>query len=288
MSQPHTPKDVAARARSFDAVVDAYDRARPTPPADAVRWLTGPGHLHVLELGAGTGKLTEPLVTLGHTVTATDPSGPMLARLAERVPGAHAVLAAAERIPVAAGSLDAVVAAQAFHWFDPARVLPEVARVLRPRGVLGLLWNARDERVPWVRRLGAIIGDGGHESDPTQALDESGMFETVQTSTFRFWQPMTRPTLRDLVLSRSNVAVLAPDEREPVLRKVEELYDEYGRGHDGMLLPYVTRAYRTVVLPWAVREDAPAPARAPASARAAAPATGPADLGTDSLLIDFR
>lgn len=268
-------RDKVEKARSFDNVVDAYDRSRPSYPSEAASWLVGADRCAVLELGAGTGKLTEKLVALGHTVTATDPSEPMLRRLAERVPAAHLVLAAAEDIPTASRSVDVVVAAQSFHWFDSARVLPEVARVLKPRGALALVWNARDDRIPWVKRLGAIIGEAGHESDPTQTLDDSGLFETVKTATFRFWQPTSRQSLQELVISRSNVAVLSPAEREPVLRKVDELYDEYGRGHDGMLLPYVTRTFRAVVLPWAHREDA-------------TPKPQPEGIGTDPLLIDFR
>ena len=262
-------------ARSFDNVVDAYDRSRPSYPVDAARWLVGGERCEVIELGAGTGKLTERLVALGHTVTATDPSEPMLQRLAQRVPTARPVIAAAEEIPTGSRSVDVVVAAQSFHWFDPARVLPEVARVLKPRGVLALVWNDRDDRIPWVKRLGAIIGDSEQQADPTKTLDDSGLFETVQTTTLRFWQPTSRESLQDLVISRSNVAVLSPAEREPVLRKVDELYDEYGRGHDGMLLPYVTHAFRAVVLPWAHRENT-------------APQAEPEGVGTDPLLIDFR
>jgi len=285
----HEPHRDTARARSFDQVVDAYDRARPSYPLEAARWLTGPREACVLELGAGTGKLTEQLVSLGHTVTATDPSMPMLRRLTERVPRARPVLATAESIPVGSRSVDLVVAAQAFHWFETETVLAEVARVLRPRGVLGLVWNSRDERVPWVRRLGTIIGESEHETDPTHALDDTGLFETVTSSTFRFWQQTSRESLRELVLSRSNVAVLSAPEREPVLRKVDELYDEYGRGHDGMLLPYLTHAYRTVVLPWAVREKSDSyPASQPSPAKASTEPEGPDDMGTESLLIDFN
>lgn len=269
------------RARSFDLVVDAYDRGRPSYPEDAARWLVDRQHAHVLEVGAGTGKLTEQLVALGHTVTATDPSESMLLRLGERVPQARAVRGAAERIPVAARSADAVVAAASFHWFETDQVLPEIARVLDSGGSLGLVWNVLDERIPWVRRLAAIIGEHtGGGPDPVQVIDDSGLFETVQTATFRFWQPLTRQSLQELVLSRSNVAVMSQEEREPVLRKVDELYDEYGRGHDGMLLPYVTHAYRAVVLPWAAREHD--------DSGASASADRPDDLGTDSLLIDFR
>lgn len=272
------PRINSEHARSFDHVVDAYDSGRPSYPLEAVRWLTGTGVATVIELGAGTGKLTEQLVALGHAVTATDPSEPMLRRLAARVPDARSVIAPAECIPVRSRSVDVVVAAQSFHWFDHTRALPEVARVLRPRGRFALVWNDRDDRIPWVRRLGVIIGDAGHgqiAGDPTKLLDDSGLFETVEKATFRFWQPTSRQSLQELVISRSNVAVLPAKEQKPLLRRVDDLYEEYGRGHDGMLMPYVTRVYRAAVLPWAHRE----------SARTKAPVE---DISTDSLLVDFR
>ncbi len=263
------------KARSFGRVADAYDRARPSYPREAAQWMVGSDPAQVLELGAGTGKLTEVLASLGHRVIATDPSEQMLRLLAARVPGALAALAAAESVPVASRSVDVVVSAQSFHWFDHERALPEAARVLRPGGVLAVVWNSRDDRIPWVKRLGTIIGDTGDEPDPTQVLDGSALFETVESSTFRFWQPMTRGPLRDLVTSRSDIAVLSDIERERVLRKVDDLYDGYGRGADGMLMPYVTHAFRARVRPRTEPEPGPE-------------AAGPDTMDTDALLIDFR
>lgn len=261
---------------SFGGVADSYARARPTYPREAASWLVGTEHGHVLELGAGTGLLTEQLRGLGHRVLATDPSEPMLRHLARRLPGTPAVLSAAERIPMRARSVDAVVAAQAFHWFDLDRTLPEVARVLRPGGHLGLVHNRRDERIPWVRRLGELIGTQDQQHDPTHALQSSHLFGFVEETTFRMWQSLDRARLHDLVLSRSNVAMMADQERESVLRKVDDLYAEYGRGHDGMLLPYVTHCYRAVVRPPALVERRSGPV--------------PRDDGgdADALLIDFQ
>jgi SAM-dependent methyltransferase len=204
-------------------------------------------------------------------VIATDPSEPMLRLLTSRAPAARALQATAENIPVSTGSVDAVVSAQAFHWFDTDRALPEIARVLRPGGVLGLVWNHRDERIPWVRRLGALVGGSDLPTDPSQTLVESRLFGFVESTTFRFWQPQTRDTLRELVLSRSNVVLMSGYDRERVLRSVDELYEGYGRGADGMLLPYVTRCYRTTVRPQTGLSDGSAPVD-----------------DTDALLIDFR
>jgi ubiquinone/menaquinone biosynthesis C-methylase UbiE len=121
-------------ARSFGSVVDAYDRGRPGYPADAATWLAGPEAQAVLELGAGTGKLTEALVALGHEVHATDPDDAMLARLRARLPDVPTSVAPAEELPAPDAAYDVVVAGQAFHWFDQDRALGEIARVLRPGG----------------------------------------------------------------------------------------------------------------------------------------------------------
>ncbi len=252
---PAQAPEPPAPALSFGAVADAYDRARPTYPPEAAAWLVGSDFAHVLELGAGTGKLTEQLDALGHRVVATDPLEPMLRHLVQRLPRPKVVLSTAEQIPLRSRSMDVVVVAQAFHWFDLERALPETARVLRPGGHLGLVWNLRDERIPWVRRLGTLIGDPPHADDPTHALLSSHLFGYVETSSYRFWQPLDRPRLHDLVRSRSNVALMSEVERDRVLRKVDELYDSYGRGPDGMLMPYVTHCYRAVVRPPALVEE---------------------------------
>lgn len=268
-------------ALSFGAVADAYDRARPAYPAEAATWLTGVDHAHVLELGAGTGKLTAELVRQGHRVVATDPLDAMLRHLVRHLPSTPTAVATAEQIPLGARSVDAVIGAQCFHWWDVDRALPEIARVLRPGGHLALAWNLRDDRIPWVRRLGTLIGtpDGTEQQkDPTHALLSSHLFGFVETATFRFWQPLDRSRLRDLVLSRSNIATRSQPERERVLGEVDAMYDDYGRGADGMLLPYVTHCYKAVVRAPAVDSDEPVEGR-----------DGRDDGGdTDALLIDFQ
>ncbi len=151
--QPSTPE------RSFGPVADAYDRARPSYPDEAVAWMTGNGRSMVLELGAGTGKLTEVLTQFGHEVLATDPLPEMLAVLGKRV-DAHHVVASAEHLPVRSRSVDVVVCGQSFHWFDHELAMAEIARVLRPGGVIALAWNTYDEGIPWVKRLKKLISPG--------------------------------------------------------------------------------------------------------------------------------
>jgi ubiquinone/menaquinone biosynthesis C-methylase UbiE len=235
-------------AHSFGGVADAYERGRPSYPAEAARWLLGERPASVLELGAGTGKLTRVLVELGHDVHATDPDAAMLAVLEEKLPGVRTAVASAEDIPLPDASVDAVIAAQAFHWFDLDRALPEIARVLRPNGRICLLWNQRNEKIPWVRRLGALIGTQEQLRDPAQALIFSELFGFVEDHEFSHWQVIDRESIQDLVLSRSNVAVLDEETRRAKLAEVVAFYDEYGRGMDGMQLPYAASCFRAEAL----------------------------------------
>ncbi|WP_234698345.1 class I SAM-dependent methyltransferase [Lacisediminihabitans changchengi] len=145
---------------SFGIAADVYERARPTYPLEAARWLVPEGARTVLDLGAGTGKFTRSLVDLGLDVIAVEPDERMRATLASSLPGVTALAGTAEHLPVADASVDAITVAQAWHWVDPALAVPETARALRPGGTLGLVWNLRDERVDWVRELGLEPRDG--------------------------------------------------------------------------------------------------------------------------------
>ncbi|MBZ5739097.1 class I SAM-dependent methyltransferase [Nocardioides mangrovi] len=272
--------DQPDHARSFGSVADAYDRGRPGYPAEAVAWLVGEQPLTVLEIGAGTGKLTDALVAAGHDVHATDPDDEMLARLRLRLPDVRTSTAAAEELPVPDASYDVVIGAQCFHWFDHERALPEIARVLKPGGHLALVWNQRDERIPWVKKLGRIIGSQERGTDPTDEVDASGCFGPVEHELHKHWQVIDRDSIQDLVLSRSNVAVLDEEGRRAKLAEVLAFYDDYGRGMDGMQLPYVVSCFRAPVADRIVRtpvaEDGP-PAAEPTPA-----------VDDDVLLIDFR
>jgi ubiquinone/menaquinone biosynthesis C-methylase UbiE len=277
-------------ARSFASVADAYDRARPSYPREAVEWLTGRTAATVVELGAGTGKLTDRLVEIGHDVLATDPLEEMLAHLRLRHPDLRVVNAPAEAIPAATRSVDTVVAAQAFHWFDAEAALREAARVLKPEGRIALVWNQRDERIPGVRRLGRLMGSQDQDVDPTDVLVASRLFGYVEEESFRFWQPLRRSGLRDLVVSRSNVASMDAMARDRLLRKVDELFDESQTGPDGLLLPYRTLCFRAVVRPRGLVEEPEHSADLTAAAeavRAGRPSPGPREPDP-STLIDFR
>jgi SAM-dependent methyltransferase len=229
---------------AFAEVAAAYERGRPGYPLEAVRWLVGEEPLDVLDLGAGTGKLTRALVALGHRVTAVEPLAEMRAQLALAVPEATALEGSAESIPARDGSADVVASAQAFHWFDHAQALPEIARVLRPGGRLAVVWNTRDDRDPWMSLLSEILGNETvEESDVVPVLDGSGLFGSVATVRFSFAQTHDREGLVDLVLSRSYCAKLEPADREPILDAVVRLYDETA-GTNGVRLAYETVCFR--------------------------------------------
>lgn len=233
---------------AFADVAAAYERARPGYPQGAIQWMVGDDPVDVVDLGAGTGKLTRGLVALGHRVVAVEPLDEMRAHLEAAVPEARAVSGKAESMPLGDATADVVTSAQAFHWFDHDDALPEIARVLRPGGRLALVWNSRDDRDPWVARLSQLIGNETiQESDVIPILDESGLFRWVETARFSFEQTLDRDGLLDLVLSRSYLAKLSPEDREPTLTAVGGLFDETAVD-GGVRLAYVTECFRATRL----------------------------------------
>ena len=175
----------------------------------------------MLDLGAGTGKLTTRLVERGLDVVAVDPIPEMLELLSNSLPDTPALLGTAEEIPLPDDSVDAVLVAQAWHWFDPERAVKEVARVLRPGGRLGLVWNTRDERLGWVKDLGRIIG---HEDDPlSQQVTLPEPFDGVERHQVEWTSYLTPQALIDLVASRSYCITSPTDVRTQTLERVREL-----------------------------------------------------------------
>ncbi len=235
-------------ARSFGRVAAEYDRGRPGYPAAAIRWLLGEEPLTVADLGAGTGKLTVGLLAAGHRVIAVEPLEEMRALLGLRAAGAEVREGSAEATGLGDGSVDAVVAGAAFHWFDRSRAFPEIARILRGPGVLGLLGNGFDASANWVLRMreilgGSRLGRAGH----WPGEDELGnWFATVEDRGFPHEQTIDRERMVDLALSRSGLARLSDAERAPILARLRSLWDEEPelRGRDSVVLPYLTRVRR--------------------------------------------
>lgn len=235
------------RSLSFGAQAAAYERGRPSYPPEAIDWLLPPGTRDVLDLGAGTGKLTTRLVERGLDVVAVDPIAEMLEVLRTALPATPALLGTAEDIPLDDDSMDAVLVAQAWHWFDPARAIPEVARVLRPGGRLGLVWNTRDERLGWVKDLGSIIG---HEDDPfSHNVTLPPPFTDVQRHQVEWTNYLTPQALIDLVASRSYCITSPAAVRTRTLHQVRELLATHpALAHaTGVALPYVTVCIRATL-----------------------------------------
>jgi SAM-dependent methyltransferase len=238
------------QARSFDRVAAAYQQARPSYPAAAVEWAleAAPGR-RVIDLAAGTGKLTQVLVAAGADVTAVEPLPNMRAELERALPGVPALAGSAEAIPLPDGSAHAVLVGQAFHWFDGSAAPAEIARVLVPGGVLGLLWNLRDDRVPWVGELTSVMlgaGDVLSESRTIAQPLESTMFTAVERREFRNPVRFNRARLGEWASTTSRIAVLPVPERERVLADVVRLADEHPdlAGRQSFDMPFVAVAVR--------------------------------------------
>lgn len=238
------------RSLSFGAEAAAYERGRPSYPPESIDWLLPDGasdRLDVLDLGAGTGKLTTRLVERGLDVVAVDPIPEMLELLSSSLPDTPALLGTAEDIPLSDNSVDAVLVAQAWHWFDPERAIKEVARVLRPGGRLGLVWNNRDERMGWVKDLGRIIG---HEVDPfSQTADLPASFTDAERHLVEWTNYLTPQALIDLVASRSYCITSPEKVRTRTLDRVRELLATHPAlaNTSGLALPYVTVCIRATL-----------------------------------------
>jgi SAM-dependent methyltransferase len=237
------------RARSFGAVAAEYAALRPGYPAALVPFLLGERSRRVLDLGAGTGLLTQELLAAGHDVVAVDPSAEMLAELSERWPAVETRVGAAERIPLADGAVDAVVAGQAAHWFDVAPAAREMRRVLRPGGVVGLIWNARDERVPWVAALDGLLAAETRDHTADQSVVDhfaAALPATAESREARITQTVTPAQVVAGIGTRSYVATMDPAERAAILGRVADLLASHPDTRDAAVLelPYVTVAHR--------------------------------------------
>jgi ubiquinone/menaquinone biosynthesis C-methylase UbiE len=235
-------------AAGFGSQAAAYQRGRPSYANDAVDWMIEgvPAGGRVLDLAAGTGKLTSMLVACGFDVVAVEPIDSMRQELSAVAPTAHAVAGSAEEIPLPDASVDAVAIAQAFHWFNERAALAEIARVLRPGGRLGLIWNERDDSVPWMARLSTILHTEvtlpyeRHRDWPT-VIAALPVFSSVAHRRDPFSHLIDTDGLIALVASTSYIGAMSVAEREPFLQRTRELVDGFPQPFD---MPYVSDAYR--------------------------------------------
>lgn len=257
VSQRKAPPRVHATARAFDKVPAEYERGRPEYPADAIEHLVhglgfGPGR-ELLELGSGTGKLTRALLPFGGRIVAVEPSPGMRAFFAVALPKVPLLDGTAEAIPAEDGAFDAVVAGQAFHWFRPGPAAREIARVLRPGGRLGLVWNRRDERVRWVAGFGRIMdtyrgSTPNPERRPWRAgIERSGRFAPLERRDFYHEHRLSVARVVDRAVSVSFIALEPPRVREKVARDVRALLasDPATKGRRSVGFPYRTEVYLT-------------------------------------------
>jgi SAM-dependent methyltransferase len=242
----------------FGGDMSVYERGRPSYPADAVAWLVDglgirPG-CDVVDLGAGTGKFTRLLVPTGARLSAVEPSEAMREQFARAVPGVSILDGTAMALPLADASVDVVTVAQAFHWFDVAAATTELARVLRPGGGVGLIWNERDASVPWVRELNAIFGWDKRERQGvpfTVEVDWRDVFEQqahprlkkLERFVTTYRQKLDVDTLVLRVLSTSYLASASKEEQARVDTAVRALVREFPAEFE---LPCVTMAYRSL------------------------------------------
>ena len=247
-----TTPDIAAHGYQLGG--DDYERARPSYPPEAVALLVrklriGPGGT-VLDLGAGTGKLTRLLQPTGATLVAVEPVAAMRRHLAA-VPEVQVLEGTAEAIPLEDASIDSVVVGTAFHWFRGDEALAEIVRVLKPDGRLGLVWNNPDLDVDWVAEIWDLVGTQRRSAPRNRDLTWKEAFASVQRLTplrhrrFAHSQRLGLEGLIARVRSIAFIASLPPAEREALLERVREIVCSHPRlkGGDRLELPYRTDAY---------------------------------------------
>lgn len=237
-------------ALSFGPAAHRYDQLRPSYPAEALRWVLGEAPARVVDLGAGTGILSRALAALGHRVIPVEPDRQMRAQLASTSPELTPLAGCAERIPLPDGSVGAVVAGQAYHWFDRDRAHAEVARVVRPGGVFAPLWNIRDDSVDWVARLSEVTYDntaGRGLREPVNDPHSFGpAFGPVERGRFAHQTIHTPDTLMGLISTRSYYLTASPEHQRELERQVRELCATHPdlAGRSTFELPYHTYAYK--------------------------------------------
>lgn len=225
-----------------------YHKVRPGYPPESLAWLTEIAtHIHdVLDVGSGTGKYTQLLAEHGWSLSAVDPSANMLAQLIHDFPQATAMVGTAEHLELPGSAMDLVVVAQAWHWCEPFAASKEIARVLRPKGTLGLVWNQLDVGQPWVHRLARIM-HAGDVLKPDFRPTLGPEFATPLPHTTRWVQPQTPEEIMELATSRSYYLKASEQIRAKVMANLRwYLFDHLGHAPgEELALPYLTQTWRT-------------------------------------------
>jgi ubiquinone/menaquinone biosynthesis C-methylase UbiE len=250
MTDPPGGRDLHPVVPAFGRAAADYERGRPTyPPAvgDLLARELGLGAgVRVCDLAAGTGKFTRLLLDLGCDVVAVEPVDGMRRQLADVLPDVVAFDGTAEATGLPSASVDAVTVAQAFHWFEAPAALTEIHRVLAPGGGLALVWNVRDESVPWVAELTSIIGWYKHPASRYQTVDwraevaASARFDRLEKATLPWSQTMTRELLEARIRSISYIAALAGGEQDRIVARVLDVVADMEEPFE---LPHHTDVY---------------------------------------------
>jgi SAM-dependent methyltransferase len=262
VADPGEADDRLLRGSSFGAAANAYAEHRPGYAEAAVRWALAPvwarRPLRVIDLGAGTGKLTATLIGVGADVTAVEPDPKMFGVLRRDLPSVRALPGSAEEIPAPDGSADAVVAGQAMHWFDLDRALPEIARVLAPGGVLAGLWNVDDDRVDWVASLAELSKrnssvtllrwrEGTQSREERLLMEGSEFFGAGELGEFEHGQLRTADSLVATIATHSHLLVMDEPERNRLLAQTRDFLRGRPETSAGeFVLPMVTVVVRAV------------------------------------------
>jgi SAM-dependent methyltransferase len=253
--------DRETRRLSFGSVAEDYDRYRPPPPPPALDWLIPPEAAAILDLAAGTGLVTRELIGRARRVVAVEPDERMRAVLAARCPEAEVLAGRGEDIPLPDASVDAVVISAAWHWLDPALAVPEITRVLRPGGNLGVLWTSRDDRVPWVAEFNALAREsreadrpeGQPGGDPAERrrrrrieFPPGSPLSPPEERLVEFSVPMSRDELAGLLGTYSGIITLEPQQRAEFSERVRAFLDR--QPWDETDVPLICRCLRSTRL----------------------------------------
>jgi SAM-dependent methyltransferase len=256
--------DRETRRLSFGSVAADYDRYRPSPPAEALDWLIPPDAQAVLDLAAGTGAVTRELTGRVPRVIAVEPDERMRAVLSARCPDAEVLAGRGEDIPLPDASVDAVVISAAWHWLDPERAVPEITRVLRVGGTLGVIWNSRDARAPWVAEFNALARESRAAYRPEDGAPDGSArswghrrrtvefppgapMSPAEGRTIEYSLPRTKDELAGLLGTYSGVITLDDERRADFSRRVRAFLDS--QPWDQVDLPLVCRCLRSRRLP---------------------------------------
>jgi SAM-dependent methyltransferase len=278
---------------SFGEIADDYDRLRPGPPDEAVDWLVPERCRVAVDLAAGTGLLTRALARKVGRVVAVEPDERMAAVLAarsprERFPGVRVVRGTGEAIPLSDASADGVFISSAWHWLDPERAIPEIARVLRDGGRFGVIWTSRDREAGWFSEAGwfrrddwfrgsGSSGEPGHRD--TEAQDDTegqcdpvsygdgrprsrrreialpdGLFGPAEGASFAFARAMTLGDILGMLTTYSGVITAPPKDREAGLARARAALEQRFPGAAEIDVPMRSWCFRAHRIPRAVHE----------------------------------